>query len=180
MTYNDFARTESELFTGDDIIHEFVDDMLDEGLRVDGDSVRWSGFYSQGDGASFDAVPSWDFWLKALDPPEPWMAMAEREGLVETNVTASRSHYCHANTMHGDYSTYCSNLGTAAVQGGIYDGVPYRAIRDNLGMVDIEENVTFLEQYARRVANELYDRLEKAYSYAVSRESYNHMMENQI
>lgn len=77
------------------------------GFRVD--DIRFSGFWSQGDGASWCGAVDLGDWVRktfnSTDLEHPltqiFLALLE-EGWIESKVLVSfnSSHYCHENTMH--------------------------------------------------------------------------------
>ena len=77
------------------------------GFRVD--DIRFSGFWSQGDGASWCGAVDLGDWVRktfnSTDLEHPltqiFLALLD-EGWIESKVLVSfnSSHYCHENTMH--------------------------------------------------------------------------------
>ncbi len=109
----------------EDIIVDFCENILPSfGLSVSYKDVEFTGFWSQGDGASFtgrfslsDVSPS---ELKSSLPTEVDLhqlidqlaELAEAHHEIQGTVTRMSSYYSHSNTMHiGDYSSnkgYCN------------------------------------------------------------------------
>lgn len=109
----------------EDIIVDFCEDILPSfGLSVSYKDVEFSGFWSQGDGASFTG----NFFLCDVNPTElkaslptevdlhqlidQLAELAEAHHEIQGTVTRMSSHYSHSNTMNiGDYSSnkgYCN------------------------------------------------------------------------
>ena len=165
------------------IIEDFEERMKE--LGVDGVEVSYSGFYSQGDGASFtgDVFDTKTFMSKALGLKDTeWIDMGEeekpedegsrlradlldigfdtREKLTPDNfvikVERLSSRYSHENTIEG--KVYIEDIPES-----IEDEIPSQTIED-----EIEEKVT---NWARSESKDLYRKLERYYDELRSDES---------
>ena len=165
------------------IIEDFEERMKE--LGVDGVEVSYSGFYSQGDGASFtgDVFDTKTFMSKALGLKDTeWIDMGEeekpedegsrlradlldigfdtREKLTPDNfvikVERLSSRYSHENTIEG--KVYIEDIPES-----IEDEIPSQTIED-----EIEEKVT---NWARSESKDLYRNLERYYDELRSDES---------
>ena len=165
------------------IIEDFEERMKE--LGVDGVEVSYSGFYSQGDGASFtgDVFDTKTFMSKALGLKDTeWIDIGEeekpedegsrlradlldigfdtREKLTPDNfvikVERLSSRYSHENTIEG--KVYIEDIPES-----IEDEIPSQTIED-----EIEEKVT---NWARSESKDLYRNLERYYDELRSDES---------
>jgi hypothetical protein len=165
------------------IIEDFEERMKE--LGVDGVEVSYSGFYSQGDGASFtgDVFDTKTFMSKALGLKNTeWLDMGEdekpedeesrlradlldigfdtREKLTPDNfvikIERLSNRYSHENTIKG--KVYIEDIPES-----IEDEIPSQTIED-----EIEEKVT---NWARSESKDLYRNLERYYDELRSDES---------
>ena len=165
------------------IIEDFEERMKE--LGVDGVEVSYSGFYSQGDGASFtgDVFDTKTFMSKALGLKDTeWLDMGEdekpedeesrlradlldigfdtREKLTPDNfvikIERLSNRYSHENTIEG--KVYIEDIPES-----IEDEIPSQTIED-----EIEEKVT---NWARSESKDLYRNLERYYDELRSDES---------
>jgi hypothetical protein len=165
------------------IIEDFEERMKE--LGVDGVVVSYSGFYSQGDGASFtgDVFDTKTFMSKALGLKDTeWLDMGEdekpedeesrlradlldigfdtREKLTPDNfvikIERLSNRYSHENTIEG--KVYIEDIPES-----IEDEIPSQTIED-----EIEEKVT---NWARSESKDLYRNLERYYDELRSDES---------
>ena len=139
------------------IIEGFVEDMRELGHDISGKDVRFSGFYSQGDGASFttkngslDAKSLIDSVKSKVASLPANFTKELNEGLISFELRITNIRYCHANTVGLDYS---------------YDG-------DNPKIeAALDEIVDIALDYLRDKMNELYRSLEEYYECLLSDES---------
>ena len=165
------------------IIEDFEEHMKE--LGVDGVEVSYSGFYSQGDGASFtgDVFDTKTFMSKALGLKDTeWLDIGEdekpedeesrlradlldigfdtREKLTPDNfvikIERLSNRYSHENTIEG--KVYIEDIPES-----IEDEIPSQTIED-----EIEEKVT---NWARSESKDLYRNLERYYDELRSDES---------
>lgn len=124
----------------DSVYDGFREDLALLGIEVD--EMYFTGFWSQGDGASFSG--RYTYRKGKVDLPADLAKIATRlRNLqrprfyrVDGNITIAPSHYCHEMTMRFDY-----------------------------------EDEDFLECF-RDCARALYSRLESKYTYLTSREAF--------
>jgi hypothetical protein len=142
--------------------------------------IQWSGFWSQGDGASF----SCSFHI-VEDNAKQFLSETDKTNLlrfwtelrldghqvtdfhVEGNITTSGS-YSHENTMELEVSDY--GLGAGWFNGNGSEKLDDRLLDFNsaLDRDTIEKNIL---EYARGLAREIYSDLEKEYEYLTSEEN---------
>ena len=98
------------------IYHEFINDMSENyGADISVDSIEWSGFWSQGDGACFTC----DFDEEVIETmlraelSEDDRAHLDRLGVrfnsIKSIRTGPSNFYSHENTVKGKISFYCSD-----------------------------------------------------------------------
>ncbi len=122
-------------------------------LGFEGIDIRFTGFWNQGDGASFtaDEVDIRTF-LKAEKIGGDYrslLGIIQHDWSVWGIVERSNSHYCHENTVSADLETD-------------YDGneVVYERVESQ--MMDLEK---YLTKRVRELSKEIYCDLEKEYEY---------------
>lgn len=130
--------------------YEFTLDLLREKLEKAGfisPEIRFSGFCSQGDGASFTASIDLIRWLKANKSASNYRPIlkAIRDGRITGKVTPIPSHYVHENTAE----TALDHEGDLTTK--------QCALMDRLQQ-EIEED-------RRLLSNRIYRDLEKEYEY---------------
>jgi hypothetical protein len=174
----------------DDVIDQFKEDM--EMLGLSDVEVSYSGFFSQGDGASFTADVSNNevFMKEALGlESDEWLDMGDgikpkdeldalrsdlldigfdtREKLTPENfiisIVRTSSRYSHENTIEGD-------VDIEDIPESIEDEFPFYKYQDM-----IQNKVT---NWAREKSKNLYRGLEKEYDYLTSDEAVKEAIEN--
>ena len=138
-------------------IAEFVKDMEAKGLEIDAKNVNFSGFWSQGDGASFMCnlsekyIDSWITANKAEFPSlyEKYTSWNGIEGKIVKNSFGN--HYSHAKTVNVELTCY-DDIGE---EGG----------------KEIENLQNMIESALRGYMVLLYNTLEKEYYSLISDES---------
>jgi hypothetical protein len=146
-------------------LEDFASQMRDN-YGVEVRNIHFSGFWSQGDGASFE-ISYTDVWnllgkIGCQDKYPAW-------GLGEHGFQVTRYHsrYSHSGTMQGNVDAGCDcHDNTRDV---VYAAVSneYCAIRSNqIGEVEAE-----LLSFFRDKADDLYRRLEEEYEYLTSDEA---------
>lgn len=90
-------------------IEEFVRDLQSEGWELDSDNVHWSGFYSQGDGASFDASLNLHKYITSLNlaAKYPLVLKYVDEFSIRgaTHKNSYANHYSHERTRYFEIET---------------------------------------------------------------------------
>ena len=156
------------------VYEDYTEDGKARGFHID--SIRYSGFWSQGDGASWVGyVVMKDFIAYHIKDEHPLYALSVvlidllDEGWVErtARVARSSSWYCHSNTMDVD---------TAFASWGIFDDVcalndgPLAGARVAPLISLLEEETNFIndllelvQDKAREYADAIYEALEEEY-----------------
>jgi len=154
----------------DCIYDDFKEDMEKVGIEVE--DMRFSGFWSQGDGASFTGYmrskPFFEY--HKLADSYPWMAKLISHGgdftlRIERN---SYSHYVHENTVSVELTftdMFCHILPN--------DGVRAEVIErwDNLLEAEYNTICDTVTDIVRGYCHDLYSRLEETYDYLTSDEA---------
>jgi hypothetical protein len=144
---------------------DFASEMR-ENYGVNVKNINFSGFWSQGDGASFE-TEYMDVWevLGRLGRQDKYPAWGLGEHSFQ--VTRYRSLYCHSNTMQGsvDMRCDCGDEARDVVYAAVAD--EYCAIRSRQ-VADVEKE---LLDFFRDKADELYRQLEEEYEYLTSDEA---------
>lgn len=141
----------------DGTIQNFVEDMAEKGLEIDAKNVNFSGFWNQGDGASFICDLSEKYlneWIIANKEEFPilyekYTSWNEICGKVEKN--SHGYHYSHEKTVN--------------VQIDPYDDIGEE------GGKEIDALQTMIESALRGYMVSLYNTLEKEYYSLISDES---------
>ena len=154
---------------------DFKRQMADKHIEVD--DMRFSGFWSQGDGASFTGyIKDNKGFLQAHDLTEsyPWITkLLEKEGdfTLKIERTGNYCHYVHENTVGVDliFTTLFSHL------------LEYHQRDDLRGVIADRWDQHLDEEYAslagvvtdiiRGYCRELYKQLEEEYNYLTSDEA---------
>lgn len=149
------AATIADLFGLD--IRQTRKTRMNGGHRYD-PTIYWSGFYSQGDGASF--VGTYQYKKGALKAVKAYCGDAEVHRIVKGLQDVQRRHFYKltARMGRGHNSNFYSHSNTMSVDVSHYDG-EYRDIGD------AEEEVT---QLMRDFADWIYSWLEAEYEYQSS------------
>lgn len=137
-------------------LEDFCDKVEKIGFEVTTDEIQFSGFWSQGDGASFEGYINILKYLKATKQLTVYrpLVRAINCGYVGDGVGITRDshHYSHENT--------CSLMDIE-----IYEDLSARA-EELLSNLETE-----LEEKRRELSIELYSELAKAHDYLTSEES---------
>jgi hypothetical protein len=140
------------------VIEDFIDRWKKIGLIVDYNDVRWSGFCSQGDGASFAGTyyPKEDACMWAAEWPKLLSAARTLESIqrrhnceVSASISIVSGHYVHSNMMRVD--TYLD------------DEEEY-----NEGTLELDEEI---RDVMRGLADELWCALEEEYDWIMGDEN---------
>lgn len=164
-------------FDADFVIDEFKRSMEPYVKDMD---IRWSGFWSQGDGASFSGSVNLLAVLDYIDADNNHYLYRElmRAGeLWQTAKLSNTGHYCHEGTMNlEDPDCYTSNR---VVSKGPLMGLDLNTLADSdeydannkiaqLVQAGADEVLAWLKDQAR----ELYKELEQEYEYQTSKEQF--------
>ena len=136
--------------------------------------IRFSGFWSQGDGASWCGSVNVPAWIKSKptayqEHPTTQIVLALiEEGWVDEQVLVSfsSSHYCHENTMDvSEVVAIVDYADTAVMESGMFKGAQ---VGDLIKIIDAPHGVLYdmsreLEQDCKAFARTIYRELEADY-----------------
>ena len=157
-------------------IDEFIKRMEGEGVQIETKDVQFSGFSSQGDGASFTGKVSWKYiadCIKRHNISIPKIAKWTR--LASANMDTSwasplygivsriSSHYCHCNTVSLSLEYDDTDLSTKLCE---YIGDTLYDMKGELKDLD-----TFIETELKDEMKDLYRELESEYESLSSEEA---------
>ena len=170
-----------------------IEDGKEKGFYIN--EIFFSGFHSQGDGASWIGQVDVGAWLKANAPDSigvsALVALVNKD-YIEKHVRVSRSssNYCHENTMdvaevEPDGRFYDSDwmdeteLESETIDGqGIFDGLSLANVRDIVNtdeanpyrLSNIHKLDEDIEESCKDYARDIYQRLREEYEYLCSEE----------
>lgn len=142
--------------------HEFIIDEAKEYLESIGFNdvnIQYSGFWSQGDGASFTGKLVYTAkFLKAMKLGNKYKSILVNQDYIDASIDSIDSHYCHENTIRGNANNYYADN--------------YLSHKQVLKLEkQCEEFEEYLTDWAREYSHELYRRLEREYDYLTSEEA---------
>jgi len=158
-----------------------IDNAKEDGKQrgFDIDDVQWSGFHSQGDGASWQGRlqirPFLDFHLKGDNPDfARYTVLAE---LIDNEFVDNgfpiymRSFmYNHSKTMQTEGPT-AYRTSSETLQRGILAGADGAELYESIDIDDVIDRLTeWALDEARSYADDIYKQLEKEYDYEMSDE----------
>lgn len=145
----------------------FKEDCKAVGIHVE--DIEFTGFWSQGDGASFTGhAQDWELLLAHLKKPE-LIAQAKRNDWDFNVRRNSGSRYSHSNTMLGEISTNVEQNPYDEEDDPLrYDA--WHAANSFLDEYEMQELEQELIDFFRGLADKLYDDLEEEHDYLTSDE----------
>jgi len=145
-------------------------------------SLNWTGFWSQGDGASIefeldsrniDKFLSHQPIRDAIIADAGLFACVEAVRIGALNVCVARSgnsHYCHEMTMGVDYEEDIGDGGWI-VDGGVFVGMPFEEMY-KIYEPSIGDFGQWILEIGRDIARDMYSQLRDEYEYVTSVESF--------
>jgi len=112
------------------IMEGFCEDMSEAGHDIDPKDISFSGFWSQGDGASFTTKNGSlslrpllkELGVKMKDLPRG-TGNEIKEGLIEIGLSRTTHHYCHENTVRLWMDYHGENKAIRESVLGLYDQI---------------------------------------------------------
>ncbi len=159
----------------DHIYEEAKADAKQHGFSIH--NIYFSGFYSQGDGASWTGYVDMVRWLekhKQDDPRAHILIALIEEDWIEKKVEITRGsyQYAHSNTMRMEYwgraATHYDQENT--LERGIFAGISVANLLEAIPEGDFQDIADEALQSAREYADEIYKRLEKEWDWLCSEE----------
>jgi hypothetical protein len=158
----------------DCVYDDFIETAETKGFLIcDHKAIQFSGFWSQGDGASFTALVDTDVFIKAygLEWAYPWiMKLFDYDGSVGVHVTRNSSLYSHEHTCtarvdwHDEFHQVIDTKGDETRE-GILDQWDLQL------QSDIDQLEKDVEQTRLELCRELYRSLEAEYEHLTSDEA---------
>lgn len=140
--------------------------------------INFSGFYSQGDGASWTGYVDMVRWLernKQDDARAHVLIALMEENWVERKVEITRVgyQYAHSNTMRMEYwgrvgPTFYDQDNT--LERGIFEGISVANLLESIPEGAFQDLADEALESARSYADEIYKRLEKEWDWLCSEE----------
>lgn len=166
----------------DCVYEDAIEEGKERGFNID--TINFSGFYSQGDGARWVGDVEVGKWLSACGVDtigiSAWQQLAN-EHIISwaVQVKSSPSNYCHENTMY-----VCDVEDDTGIEDddvmqlpSIFKGMPVSALFDIIATDDAcpyktTEGLTqAIQDSAKEYAQEIYKRLREDYEYLCSEEA---------
>lgn len=174
----------------DSVYETAKEDGKERGFEID--DIRFSGFWSQGDGASWTgrvrAVPYLDWKLATLDPNDPrfgpWTVLreiADNNFLIRSiEISRGGGMHVHENTMKTDddssyYASYDPDdyVEDHALERGVMAGANVKTLMEAIDFGDaIDRLIEEALDDAKSYAQDIYKMLEREYEWLVSREHF--------
>ena len=154
-------RTDEILFFDGELIIESIYDKYE--TQISDMDIEYSGFWSQGDGASFTGTLDSDWLIENLLPDN----LKELVRYVECHFTRKTYMYVHENTVSSD-------LRNVIWADHIEDNERLSVHMSEKHMRDIEDCI---EEYRRDICHEIYSLLEEQYEYTYSEENIRELIE---
>jgi len=159
-----------------------VEDGKEVGFYID--KIFFSGFHSQGDGASWIGQVDVRQWLETHEKDSiglsAWCQLIQEDVVSKhSKVTANNSHYCHESTMQfGDVEDHTDEFTDDWLMElpSIFKGMEVQhlydiiASDDNCHIKSTEELTKAITESGREYAKDIYDRLKQEYEYLCSEE----------
>ena len=154
-------RTDEILFFDGELIIESIYDKYE--TQISDMDIEYSGFWSQGDGASFTGTLDSDWLIENLLPDN----LKELVRYVGCHFTRKTYMYVHENTVSSD-------LRNVIWADHIEDNERLSVHMSEKHMRDIEDCI---EEYRRDICHEIYSLLEEQYEYTYSEENIRELIE---
>ena len=158
----------------DCVYDDFIATAKTKGFEIDfHKSIQFSGFWSQGDGASFTGSVDVPLFIEAygLEWAYPWiMKLLESGGTVDASVERTSHRYSHENTCratvsaHDDFFYLIDTNGDETREAVLAEW-------DKLMMSDIDQLEKDMESARIDLCRELYRSLEAEYEHLTSDEA---------
>ena len=181
MTYEEWWQNTQ--FDGDSVIENFIEDMRPYVIDME---CFYSGFCSQGDGASFTGSVNLMKVLDLIDNEGThflYRELMRSNSLWQTARVKRSGRYYHQETMDIEYPD-CTPA-TRYVESGPFMGLDLEAMAKEAGWDDVGEYIEKIVEdgsaavlaWLKAKAQELYKNLEQEYEYQTSKEAYNEWRE---
>jgi len=164
----------------DSVYEMAIEDGKEKGFYID--KIYFSGFYSQGDGASWIGQVDVRQWLETNVPDSigvsAWCQLIQENVVtMHCKVTANNSHYCHESTMQfDDIDDDDAGFDEVMQLPSIFKGMEVRDLyniieTDNACPIkNVDAMTQAIAESGRDYAKDIYHRLREEYEYLCSEE----------
>lgn len=172
-----------------DSVYEMVkEDSKGVGFTIE--SIYFSGFWNQGDGACWEGYVDIEEWLEVNCPNSigisAWRQLVQEEYITKTLKVTHSGHYSHENTMRfedldfsldPDPEEASTNGFYMAKERSVFAGMEWKLLLDIIKTdpqcpyKNIEQLQEAIEESAKDFARDVYKRLQEEYDYLTSDES---------
>ncbi len=168
----------------DSVYYDFKTEGVEKGFQIE--DIKFSGFWSQGDGASWVGYIDLTVFIEKHLPEsigrDCWVWMI-KDGWIhdKLDVYQKSNHYAHSNTMSiGNIETYDYSNGEEGEEVNLINtacilkGAPVQTLYDlivadpNCPIKSVDDLEELALTTARQYADEIYDGLREAYEYECS------------
>jgi hypothetical protein len=165
----------------DEIVARAKQDGPERGFEIE--EVAWSGFSSQGDGASWTGMVRLPRFIEYHNKPDnhdytQYFVLNEliKDGWTDTNLGVSRNgfYYNHSGMMRvEDISDNFYNADGASIEAGILQGASVHELMRSISVdTRMDELHRWVVSEARNYANEIYSQLRDEYDEYASEERF--------
>lgn len=174
--YNAWAYNAPDYDWWDFVVEDAKEDGAEIGFEID--DIKFSGFWSQGDGACWTGSINLMQFISARHADDADYFVIRHlmnEGCLEGALTVhSRGHYSHSGTMClGDVDTDLNVPSEYTLQFGVMAGANAAAIYYAAGGdARMSDLATEALQEAKDFADDIYEKLEAEYTYLTSEEQF--------
>jgi hypothetical protein len=154
----------------DSVYEDWVDKLRDLGMTLTASDMAFSGFWSQGDGASFECRLVMDTFLDKHGLTEKYPAALywAKQGSLTAGMVRSSSRYSHENTVSAELNDYADFNKEAADEGDVRAAVDEAMFNTLINELrDLEEDIN---DTCRGYMRDLYHALEEEYEHLTSDE----------
>ena len=165
----------------DSVYEMAIEDGKEKGFYID--KINFSGFWSQGDGASWSGFVDVRQWLEENCADSigvsAWCQLIQEDSVTKNiQVTANNAHYCHESTMSFvDVEDNCEFTDDEAMQlPSIFKGMSIATVFDLIvndptcPYKNVDDITTAIAISAKDYAKDIYIRLREEYEYLCSEE----------
>jgi hypothetical protein len=144
-----------------------------KGFRID--DINFSGFYSQGDGASWVGMVDTPKWIELNKADETFAQILLElieNGWVskQVEIVNSNSRYSHSNTMNHRSWEIVAPLPASTIEEGIFKGAPVDELFTTIGYGYLDSLLVDMLDDARSFADDIYKMLRDEYDWMCSEE----------
>lgn len=179
--FEQWVLVASEHWDADYMIDDFVERMDEIGIDIRHNAVSFSGFCSQGDGASYAGyvTPDVKFFQAHPELYDDYAVIADMAPDLDVIcITRDGSRYSHKHTMGLDNSEFIRTTDPEEweehyeIADGIFKGMKMRDACNLHTEDDMDEFCDTVLEICRSYADELYEALEAQYEYETGRECF--------